>query len=211
MIQTIKDKALELMLIGTALFGGIAHAEESIPKKPKPSVLLTEVVAEDKKPLSRAEVFIKDLPAKSDLFVVGETQDGKDFYKLRWQSVPLKYKNLGLGGFAQYLGKTGVEGKEQAGLVMRLTGKPFKRSFAKADTRYFPETKDIEGKYFIDSQKIFADMLWKVNIPTKKGFFRPGVDYKITKNISVGVEAKVSGELGNLKENYVGFRTNLRF
>ncbi len=216
MIKKIKDKALELILAGYLAFNGIASADDTKPSKPEPvkpvtSVLLSAIAGDDSKVEARTEVVIRKLPLNADLFVVGENRDSKDFYKFRAQALPLKYGFLQAGVVGQHTGITGIDPFNELGFVVRTVGKPTKNSFLKNDIRYFPDTGSFDGYVFGHTKRFFLDTLWKYNTQSNKGFIRPGANINITKNISVGVEGKISGDFKDLQKNYVGIRANLRF
>jgi len=187
--------------------------EEAAAKAPKVKVsgLLAQIVAEGQKPTTRTQVIIKNLPYNTDGFITAQHQGSNDFYKFRTQTAPLKYDIVSLGGILQHVDGTEFDAHQEAGILLRLSGNPTENSFAKSDFRYFPTRGDLGGKMLFDSEKVFADLLWNYNFNTDNAFFRPGVEYKLGKNVLLGLEGKVSGEIKDMKTDYVGLRGTARF
>ncbi len=130
---------------------------------------------------------------------------------LKIEALPIEYGPLGVGAVWQQVDGTNFEAHREAGAVVRIKGKPTENTFAKADTRYFPETNTVEGYAFVDRKRFFADCLWGYNTETGTGSYRTGIDFKLTKNVSAGVEAKLTGKIDELKEDYAGVRLKLSF
>lgn len=204
MIKTIK----KAILMGLA--GALGYLPMQAKAEPKVNLNAIGIVAEDQKPLKRYEALVRNLPLNSDIYATRDGLKNKNVHKFRLQSVPLEYGILSVGVAGQSVEVTGSKEHEEAGLVLRLKGKPTENSFAKADTRWFIERDEIDGYMFFSTPKTFADCLWKYSLEKDSGFFRPGFDYKITDNLTVGVEGKFKGDIDNLNKDYIGARVAVR-
>jgi hypothetical protein len=214
----MKRMIVETMLGASLLFGSVAYSQNTANagEAPKANVTLTEVVDDKGGPISRAEALISKLPANADLYFTYEARDGKEYYKLRGQALLLKLGQIVEAGIAaQYAASTGTEPAEQVGPVLRVKGSPIEGISVKADTRYFPKQNDLnkvlDGYLIVNGKHFFADLLWKYDLDSGKGSFRPGIDYKLGKNVYVGIEGKFAGEPDNLKKDYVGLRAKINF
>ena len=192
----------------TTLLGYIAVANANDLKT---DLILRGVATEDQKPITSAELLVRGLPVKSDFYAVKDGAKGNEYYKFRTQSVPLEYGIVGLGIAGQYVDGTKFEEHQEVGPVLRLKGKPTEKTFAKSDLRWFPERNEIDGYMFFDSPWAFADCLWKYNFEKDSGAFRPGIDAKITDNVSIGLEGKFVGRIDEMQKDYVGVRAGVRF
>lgn len=177
----------------------------------KANITQTEVVAKGQKPISRNEILVNKLPLNSDIYFVWENKGNNDFYKLRAQIIPFKYRLFELGVAAQHVDGTAFDAHNELGLVTRIKRKPSKDSFAKIDLRYFPSKDSLDTYALFSNKSVFADLLGSYNLKTNKAMFRLGIDRKINKDLSVGLEGKFSGKIENLKENYVGLRAKINF
>ena len=213
-IQNIRNTAI------AALFAATMHAQTtnsqietpitvSQPKTvPSTTLTLTEIVAENQNVLSRAEVLCKNLPEKTDFYAIAETFKDANQYKIRLQSAPICNNNVGLGYAEQITGASHTRAHTYAGPLLRLMAKNDQVSF-KADTRYFPFTKDVDGYITMKANKLFGDLLWKYNRTSHKATLRVGADYAINSNVSLGPEIKYIGKIDDLKKTYIGIRARV--
>jgi hypothetical protein len=171
----------------------------------KPTVVVARVENKEAEPINRVEAFGK-LPFDFEYYGVAEEQGESDFYKSRLQWMPLKKGPLSLGVAAQHVNGNNFPEHNEVGVAARIQGKPTEGSFGKLDIRHFPdrETTDLYG--FVSGKGVFADCLSAYNHETGTGFVNPGVDFNLGKGVSVGVEAKFSGEPDNLDKDYAGLR-----
>jgi hypothetical protein len=194
------------VIIVFGVFAVLAHAE------PKVSGKLIEIFPDNGEPITRAEFLINKLPLKSDIYLTGEHRGDDDFYKARVQAAPLKInKNFSLGTAAQHVDGTNFPAHQEVGVLVRISGEPIKDSFGKADIRYFPETDLADIYAFLDSKKFFAELYASYNTKTENAMLRPVVDFKIWKNVFVGIEAKFAGEISDLERLYLGLRAGVSF
>jgi hypothetical protein len=208
MIQKIKRKLLPLVLAGgLALGGNIASAQDT--SAPKLNASLTRIESQESQ-INRAEIMARDLPFNSDIYALLEDYGEGYFNKYRLQSVPLKTDNLGLGLAVQHKSSSFFEPYNQIGLVGRLQGCPTKKTFGKIDLRYFPKEQDLGTYAFLDTPKLYFDVLAGYNLDSHSAYVVPGVDWKLHKNFSLGLEGSFSGE-GKLEKDYVGIRAKLNF
>ena len=207
--MTFKKGLISLMVAGTLCFHSINA------QKPKPTIkaniIQTEVVSEKKKPISRTEILLKIPQLKSDLVFLNEYQNGKDYNKARIQILPFEYKNISLGIAGKHYSLTGKDPKNALGLVGRIIAKPTKKSFFKSDIRYFPKEKILSTKTFLDTNKVFYDFIGSYNLENRTVKLIPGIDYKVTKNIFLGIEAKLKGQLKHLKKDYLGLKFGIKY
>lgn len=206
------ENKLKAGILAWALaFMPLTQAGES--KKPlvaKPSIVATHIHNESANPINRLEVFGK-LPLSSDFYAIGESQDDSDFYKLRVQALPLSYGAFSVGAVAQHVNGNKFSEHNEYGIVTRVQGKPTEKSFGKLDLRYFPDRETIDGYGFIDTNRVFLDCLGSYDHETGNGFVRPGIDIKLGKNVSLGLETKFSGYRSNLDKQYFGLRGKVSF
>ena len=200
-------------LIGSLLVGATAFMPMQTRAEEKPSTCLqlTGIATESGKPLSRAEVIMNGMPLTSDAYILGEHRGENDFYKFKGQIVPFNYKWLGLGIAGQHIDGTNFDAHQEAGAVLRFKGKPTEKSFTKLDFSYFPKTDIVDTYSFFSSPRIYADLLGTYNTETKSTMLRPGIDVKLGKNYSLGLEAKFSGEIDDLEQDYIGIRGKIKF
>ena len=174
------------------------------------NVLFThaQIVANNQKPISRSEVLITDLPYDADAYVIYEQQGRSKFTKVRAQTIPFNISDLKLGLSAQYVKASGSKSHEEIGLVGRITG-PVGNSFGKLDVRWFPSQESIDSYGFITNTKMYLDLLAIYDCQSKYKIIRPGIDFKVNENVSVGIEAKFSGV--KLNKDYLGIRGKINF
>jgi len=185
---------------------GTAKAQEKQPEH-KINLVAAEVISE-KKPLMRAEVVARELPYNSDVFITWEHRDN-DFYLLRAQTLPVSYGAISIGASVRHI--DGGIPRQDIGGVIRAKGKVSEDIFAKADLRWFPKQKIFDTYAFADSKNMFTDLLGSYSTETSKIMMRPGIDYKVTPNLSMGIESLFEGELSKVKLDYAGIRGKLIF
>jgi hypothetical protein len=221
MIKTIKRKILPLILAGGLLLGSnTANAEDKKESSPKVNASITWLLTDQHRGINRAELLIRDLPFNLDIYTILEDYGGSYFNgdsyfnKSRIQSLPLETEILGLsfglGIVAQHKISSFFDSYSQIGIVGRLQGSPAEGLFGKIDLRYFPKERDLDAYMFLDMKNFYFDVLAGYNIDSENAFLILGVDYKLHKNFSVGLEASLSGQ-GKLKKDYVGIRAKLNF
>ena len=212
MINTIKRKILPLILAGglLSLSGNAVKAEENAKPNPKVNASITRIETDQNQGINRAEIMVRDLPFNSDIYTIFEDYGDSYFNKSRIQSIPIRTDNLGLGIAAQHKTSSFFDPYSQIGVAGRVQGSPTKKSFGKIDLRYFPKEKDLEAYAFLDTKRFYFDIVTGYNIDSKNAFVMPGVDYKIHKNVSMGLETSLSGK-DKLEKDYVGLRLKLNF
>ncbi len=161
--------------------------------------------------IKRVEGFVRKLPYDSDVFLLNEVRDGARLSKARLSSYPIRNQNLGLGGAVQHVNGSNFESHRETGISAYVQGKPTKKSFGKFTAWYFQETDTVDWYGLLNTERFYADILGSHNRNTKTTWVRPGIDYKINKNWSVGLEGKFSGKGTDLKESYFGLRCGFRF
>ena len=208
-------KAIQIGLVAALSYlplSANANSElEQKAKTPKTSVTLTEIAADGEKPLTRAEVLALDLPLNTDLYISREDKGDFNFYKMRAQVAPFKYSFLEAGIAGQHVDSSNFDSFQEAGPLLRVKAKPTKNSFVKLDTRYFPEKEALDGYWFAKFKDVTADCLWRYDLDDDTGFFRPGLDYNLTKNLVIGLEGRVEGPIDGLEKKYAGVRARIRF
>jgi hypothetical protein len=191
-------------LIALAMQPYFANAQAKI------SASQTEAIIPSQKPISRTEVAVKNMPGNSDAYILFEKKDA-DLTKVRIQSLPITYGIASIGAAIQHVNNGTAS--EEIGGVVRLAGKLYDVN-VKIDTRYFPPSKILDWYGFLSKDKMFGDILGAANLNQGKEnvWIRPGLDYKISDNISTGLEAKITAKLNQLtkdwtlKTDYIGAR-----
>jgi len=201
------NKIKATVLAGFIAFAPLGNTAEPIPK---PSVVVTRIQNNEAEPVNRLEVLGK-LPLKGNYYGIAEEQGDSSFWKARVQCLPLKKGPLSLGVVARHMNGAKFPEHNEAGVVARLSGKPVKGLFGKLDLRYFPDRESIDWYGLLNSNRFYADCLGAYNHETEKGFARPGLDVKLGKGFSVGVEAKLAGHRKKLDTKYVGVRAKVKF
>lgn len=176
----------------------------------KTSVIQSQVVAENNKPITRTEVFVNKLPNNSNLYGVREQKGSNVFSKLRFQSLPISLGDFNLGLVSQYTKVTNSPEHAENGLVLRYVD-PGQNSLFKSEFRYLPTENTLDTYTFLKARKMFYDVLGAINVKTNKGFIKPGIDYQISDKTSVGVETKLSGDFSDLNHKYTGFKIKRKF
>lgn len=176
----------------------------------KSNVFLSEIVS-DKQVISRGELLTRNLPANSDIYIVGEGNAESNFFKARAQVAPLKCGPVQFGLAAQHVDGSNFDAYQELGLLIRVAGKLPNGRFGKSDIGYFPEQNKLEGYAFVDSNKVLTDVLYKHDLDNGEGFVRPGFDFKLRKKASLGIEGKFAGKPRDLQTKYVGARVKINF
>ncbi|MDD9952708.1 MAG: hypothetical protein OXR66_00045 [Candidatus Woesearchaeota archaeon] len=154
----------------------------------------------DGKPVTRTEIYGK-LPKNSDFFAQYSKVQGDDgFLKGHFQTFPWQTKHFEGGFILEYVHHAQTEG----GIVARL-----KRPEAQIDMRYFPATRRSEVFGYASGEKWNIDMLSGFSYQGDKGFVRIGIDRKVGRGFSVGVEGNFS--LPHREKNYLGVRAKKTF
>lgn len=201
----MKKAIIAVAAILIAVISGISYAETTASGK------LMGIFPDLGKPGVRGELLIKGLPLNSDIYVTGE-HFADYFYKTRVQSSFLKLtNNISLGAAAEHVDGTSFAAHQEIGGLVRLVGHPIESVFAKLDVRYWPEIDTLDMYGFVDSTKFFAELLGSYNTETECLMLRPAVDFKVTKNVFIGMEVKITGELKNLDTVYTGLRAGISF
>ncbi len=225
----------KLMAIGATLLtlyglNPINNVSANESKKPvigsQISTEISKIDGKEQDPRLISETFVNNLPGDSELYIYAnaqKTENGENtkfFFKGRGISLPIKLGPAELGFVGQYVAGDPFPAipKTEVGLNLRLQG-PIGQDFlfGKIDFRYLrdlangKETFDSYG--FLSSQKWFLDNLTGYNPKTGKTMLKPGLDFKINKNLSVGVYGQFSGDLNNPfeKTTEVGIRLKKRF
>jgi len=189
------------------LAGTLAGASYAAPLR-KPSMTLTRVQAET--PINVMEVVGKPLK-NVDFYGVAQEDKNYQLYKIRVQWTPLNSKPFSFGVALQTDNNNFQPAKIGFGLIGRIQGKLSNKNFGKIDLRYFPEHNVLDTYNFVTTPKMYVDCLAKFDLDSKFGFVKPGIDYKLDKNNSIGLETKLSGKFSNLKNDYVGVRYKVKF
>ncbi len=111
----------------------------------------------------------------------------------------------------QHVDKTNFNAHNDLGLSLRINGKLNRKTFGKIDLRYFPKERTIDSYAFISRKKLFLDCISSYNHETDSAMFVPGIDYKLNKNCSIGLESKFTGKIKVLQTRYTGMRFKLKF
>jgi hypothetical protein len=211
-MKNIKKRFALLALAGSLLFGGSpVNGEEQEKTSPKGNAYVTRIQTDKGAGINRIETTLNGLPLNSDTYTIFEDYEDGYYGKVMLQTLPLKIGNASFGATAQRKFASFLpDSKNQLGLVGRIQGCPTKHSFGKIDVRYFPKKKEFDTYGFIDTKKIYIDILASHNLDSKKSFVLPGIDYKINPKLSVGLEASLSGT-GKLDKDYIGARLKLSF
>ena len=207
----MESRIIQIVFVAIMLIGGAAQADESADSGRKAAFALSQIMIDKQAPISRSEVWAWDMFLNSDLYVVTQSQNKHDMYKVRLQALPLATTHIAAGVVVQHLGVTGIAPSDMTGMVVRLQGKPCVGCFVKADTRYFPSKKFADGYIVGGSRHMFIDLLWQYDTNTEKGLLRPGVDYRFTRNVSLGLEGGYVGKFSSLTRSYAGIRLKVRF
>ncbi len=174
-------------------------------------ISLTGVGREGQKPLARLETIV-DLPVKGDMYILAEHTDETNLYKIRPQIFPLMNDEgtIGLGIAASHLDHPVAGVAQGIGPAVTLRKKA-EKGFARLDARYFSGQDLLDVYTFFQNDKVFADLLMLYN--TKQGeasVFKPGIEIRINKNLSVGVEMCAHGPVDDLEKAYAGPRVKLQ-
>ncbi len=166
----------------------------------------TLVVTPGKNTSTEVELFASNILLKcGKVYGLWINDSGKNVYKLRGELTP-KYKDFGLGVTAQHLDGFFPQ-HDEIGIIAKI---PLKTLKGMIDIRYFPETDIVDGFGIMNfSTKSVAKVLAEYNTKTGAGYVRPGIEYKISDNFSVGARHKFPIEqqkftkqsLRNSKEN----------
>jgi len=200
-MRLLKSTLLSRIAASAALVGMLSGPATAS----KPCVTQTEVAAQDSKPVSRTEM-LADLPYDVGIYFDYENQGSMDFLQLRAQKFPLKIDSARLGVAMRYV-NCATPNIECGPALQIIRTSP--DSFAKAELRYFSTEDLLESYAFYSRGRLFADLLSCYNVRTCDTMLRPGIDYQVDKNISIGPEAKFSGAHG-LKTDYIGLRAKFR-
>ncbi len=172
------------------------------------SMITSAHISKDK-PEYRSEFLALGLPLNSDFYQLLVTDGKYDFRLSQLQIVPIFNPNFGIGVTGQHIAGSDFESIQQYGFVGRMQG-DIAGGFAQADFRWFPNEKIAETYAFIDGKKIFADLIGSYDNNVKVTSFTGGADYKINKNISLGLEAKFEHASNDLKRK-IGIRGKYAF
>jgi hypothetical protein len=211
-MENIKKTLVSLILAGCFLFGSKAEGAEDQEKQSiKGNAYITRIETDKGAGINRLETTLTGLPFNSDTYTLFEGYEEGYYGKVRIQSLPINTGNVSLGAAAQRKFAPFLPNADnQLGLVGRIQGSPIKNSFGKMDLRYFPKEKELDAYAFVDTEKVYIDVLACYNLDSKTAFLLPGMDYKINPNLSVGLEASMSGT-SKLKTDYTGIRVKLSF
>ena len=221
----VKTAAVVAAIFVSAAFGGAEAKAEGpeMPAQPKPAVTraakkaqpkftvkLTEVGAAE--PIHRAEVIGVNLPINGDFYGVIEHNmySGGDCYKLRFQAMPIASQHFSVGIAGQTAGVIGKSSSTDLGGVLRYQNKQ-PDSNIKMDLRFFPATHTIDHYAIWEQKTIFVDSLGAYNTETRKWSERLGLDYKLSKDASVGLEGRIDGGPNGSFGRYLGVRGSLKF
>lgn len=189
----------------SSLLGYTAHAQV------KGTVQQSQIISKSNIPVVRSEAILTGVPANSDVYITREKGIGdKEFYKFRFQTLPLTYGHLSVGAAIQHVnsGKSVTE----TGIAAKVSGK-IDDVNASLNPQYFPQNDKLDYYGTLSSGSIFGDVLGSWNTANGKGFVRSGIDYLINVEdvkIGIGVEAKFSGKLDDLKTEYIGLRLKVK-
>ncbi|MDL1978287.1 MAG: hypothetical protein LWX52_09365, partial [Deltaproteobacteria bacterium] len=147
------------------------------------------------------EGWIKHKPTYLDFKLRVERKNNKNFQKYRLQFMPLEFGIAEFGIAYRYLKKEDSKGDDGLGMAIRLKGKNWK-----IPARYYPDLKLIHSKPMVRCRSIYADCQIIYYHEKETGSLRPGVDWKLTPNISIGVEARFYDDSD---KNYIGLRLKL--
>jgi len=172
---------------------------------------LTAVMAGDHDPLYRGEMFISGLSWNSDIYGVGETYGGKDFYKVRAQALPVKAGDVRLGPVIQRVDGHNSPPRNDMGIALKITGRPTKNSRGFLEVRVFPESDTFDAFGKVTSGKWLGDLLVNYNSETGRYSFRPGIESQVSHQYSLGLEAKYNGGPGGGDWDYLGVRLTGKF
>lgn len=202
-------KTLKKIMMGLALISGLYSGSTYSQQNAEPikaSAAQTALISEDQRTLHRTELMLSKMPANSDVYMILEQKENSEVYKIRGQALPITTGPVSLGVTAQHV--YSKKPTNDYGIVARLQGKIGDVS-AKADFRGF-KSNTYDGYMFGSLREVFIDMLWSYDANTGKMMFRSGVDYRITDNISVGIEGKVSGKIESMNTNYAALRIGVK-
>jgi hypothetical protein len=157
---------------------------------------------------ARGDVFVKGLPVHSDVYLTTGLSDTV-FYKGRLQSFPLWSAPVGLGVALQYVGGSAFEDHAEGGIVLRLQGNK-DEFFGKVDARYFPTRNTVDGVVVLKSGDFGFDMIGSYQFETKGLMLRPALEARLDSKVSVGIEAKFTGTVPDVKLQYVGARVKVK-
>lgn len=198
--------------IAIALLAGVLTA--SATDKPTANVDLTEIVANEKKPISRAEILVTNMPMNLSLYTLMEYCNNNGLYKARGQYTPFrgihKGINYSVSLTAQHIDGTSFDAHQEAGAILSLDGKPTEDTFVKAIFRYFP-SKSMDAFIITDINGVKTEILPFYDLKQKKGFVRSALNIPITNNIDFRLEGRQDLKNGNLKSTYGGFGVQARF
>ncbi len=170
----------------------------------KTAITGTQIMVPDQKPVSRFEAVMKYGPIKADAYILAEKRDNRNVYKFRFQSLPVSYGPASAGVSVQHVNNGQVS--QEIGGVARIQGLLMDEVTGKIDVRYFPQSHTSDWYGIVNTKEIFADVLGSYNTETKSYMIRPGIDYKVTKGIMIGLEGKIIGTPNTIKTDYVGLR-----
>ena len=136
--------------------------------------------------------------------------DGKYNFSLsQLQIVPLANSNFGAGVVGQHIAGSDFESIQQYGFVVRMQRNNPKEP-AQVDVRWLPDKEIIEMYFFSDGKKVFIDLIGSYDDKSNITSFTGGVDCKINKRISIGLEGKFEHAPNKLKRK-LGIRAKYAF
>ncbi len=211
--QKIANTGRAIALLGAAALSALTGGGCGFPEIKTPTISGKATVVHPRQgdSIERVEGFVKNLPYNSDVFLLNEERARARLSKVRLSAYPLHNNNVGLGGAVQYVSGSSFRSHHESGPSAYIQGKPTQNSFGKLTGWYFPETNTVDFYGLLDTKRFYADVLGAHNTRTKATWVRPGLDYKISKNWSIGVEGKWVGKNGKLKRDYAGVRAGFRF
>jgi hypothetical protein len=209
-LNRTKAAILSGLISAGSMAGEVANKVKAYCAEATPTAVLTRVQNDEAEPVNRLEV-LGQLPGNLDYYGMAEEQGDSNFWKARAQWLPLKKGPLSFGVVGQHMNGSKFPEHNEAGPVVRLSGKPVKGLFGKLDLRYFPDRESFDWYGLLNSKRFYADCLGVYNHETEKGFVRPGLDIKLGKDFSVGVEGKLAGHKDDLRQKYVGVRVKKKF
>jgi len=182
-------------------------ASESISTEPTASestrlkAQITGVWGDGINQIGRLEGWIKHQPGYLDLKVKFEDKDGNGLQKHRIQFMPVEITNTDLGLAYRYKKKENSAASTALGLAIRVKGKNWK-----IPLRYYPELNLFHSKPVYKQGNLRADLRITYDHQDHSGSMRPGIDWKIARYFSFGIEARIDD---NSDKNYVGVRLKL--
>jgi len=171
-----------------------------LPARAQATFTQTEV-ATPTQIISRSEIVASD--GDFDLYATVELAE-KNLANIRLQWIPLDAGIVSFGIIGRYFGSEGTRSRAAWGGVVRVKDR-VAGGIAKGDIRYFPDIETFTTYGFWKSGSIFVNVLGSYNVDNGRYMARPGFDVNLGE-LSLGIEAKISGKEGHAHVDYIGPR-----